>query len=220
MSRRRERQRRPDRFLVLIQIAQRVWPPAVVHDTVRAAARDLVFRRNISESIGQRIMMWIGDAITHFIRSMRDSSVARPLGFVIVVIVVLLVLVRLVIATRARDEAATSGASHGRAGVRDDPFASAEHLAAEGRYEEAAHALYRGVLLSLSRTERLRLDASKTSGDYGRELRARGSTSYQSFRAFARRFDVAVFGHGRCDADLIVDLRRLAEPLASRARAA
>jgi hypothetical protein len=165
-------------------------------------------------------MMWIGDAIDHFIRSMRDSSVARPIGFAIVIIVVLLVLVRLVIATHARDDDARAGAARGRTGMRDDPFGSAEQLAAEGRYEEAAHALYRGMQLSLSRTERLRLDPSKTSGDYARELRARGSASYQSFRAFARRFDVAVFGHGRCDAELVADLRRLAEPFVARARVA
>jgi hypothetical protein len=64
------------------------------------------------------------------------------------------------------------------------------------------------------------LDPSKTSGDYARELRARGSASYQPFRDFSRRFDVAVFGHGGCDAALIDDLRRLATPFAPRARAA
>ena len=76
------------------------------------------------------------------------------------------------------------------------------------------------VLLSLTRSDRVRLDPSKTSGDYARELRARGSAAYQPFRAFSRRFDVAVFGHGGCDAALIEDLRRLAAPLAPRARAA
>jgi hypothetical protein len=77
------------------------------------------------------------------------------------------------------------------------------------------------VLLTLARAERLRLDPSKTSGDYARELRARSSASYQPFRTFSRRFDVAVFGHGGCDAALIDDLRRLAAPFSSlRARAA
>jgi hypothetical protein len=76
------------------------------------------------------------------------------------------------------------------------------------------------VLLSLARGERMRLDPSKTSGDYARELRARGSSAYQPFRAFARRFDVGVYGHGRCDAVLIAELRALAAPFATRARAA
>ena len=76
------------------------------------------------------------------------------------------------------------------------------------------------ILLALARSDRLRLDPSKTSGDYARELRARGSPAYQPFREFSRRFDVAVFGHGGCDAGLIDDLRRLASPLTPRARAA
>jgi hypothetical protein len=76
------------------------------------------------------------------------------------------------------------------------------------------------VLLSLARNERLRLDPSKTSGDYARDLRARASSSYQPFRSFARRFDVAVYGHGGCDAALITDLRALAAPFLPRAHAA
>jgi hypothetical protein len=97
---------------------------------------------------------------------------------------------------------------------------AAERFASEGRYEDAAHALYHGVLLALARTDRVRLDPSKTSGDYARDLRARRSASYRPFRDFSRRFDVAVFGHGGCDAALIDDLRRLATPFAPRARAA
>ena len=71
---------------------------------------------------------------------------------------------------------------------------------AEGRYEEAAHTLYRGVIMSLGKAERLRVDPSKTSGDYARELRRRGAASLNPFRAFTRRFDVVVYGHGRADA--------------------
>jgi hypothetical protein len=127
---------------------------------------------------------------------------------------------RLLIAAQARDEARGPLRRRTRATTSDDPFVVAERLAAEGHFEEAAHALYHGVLLALSRSERLRLDPSKTSGDYARELRARGAASYQPFRAFARRFDVAVFGHGGCDLQLIEDLRALARPFTAKARAA
>ena len=77
-----------------------------------------------------------------------------------------------------------------------------------------------GLAAGFQQAERFRLDPSKTSGDYARELRARGSSSYPPFRAFSRRFDVAVYGHGGCDAALIRDLRALAAPFAPRARAA
>jgi hypothetical protein len=68
---------------------------------------------------------------------------------------------------------------------------------------------------SVARTDRLRLDPSKTSGDYARELRSRGSPRYSVFRSFARRFDVAVYGHCGCDATALADLMQLAEPFRS-----
>jgi hypothetical protein len=75
------------------------------------------------------------------------------------------------------------------------------------------------VLESLARSEHLRLDPSKTSGDYARELRTRGSSSHAPFRAFGRRFDVAVYGHGGCDEAAIAELYRLAAPFRPRAGA-
>lgn len=205
---------------MLIQVAQQVWPPGAVHDTVAAVVRQAAFRRNLRDSIGQRLFMWIGEWIGNIIRMLRHSGGVRPLGFAVVALVVIAVVARLVIASRARDDGASSRTGRGRRSQADDPFVTADALALEGRFEDAAHALYRGVLLSLARSERLRLDASKTSGDYARELRARGSSAYQPFRLFARRFDVAVYGHGGCDAQLIADLRALAAPFMPRARAA
>ena len=93
-------------------------------------------------------------------------------------------------------------------------------MAGEGLYEEAAHALYRAVLVSIAQVERIRLDPAKTSGDYARELRSRGAASLSAYRAFVRRFDAAVYGHGRCDAESLEELTRLALPFAPRARAA
>ena len=206
--------------MLLIQALQRAWPPGAVHDTVGAVARQVAFRRNLRDSIAQRLFMWIGQAISNIIRMLRHSGAARPLGVAVVALIVIAVVARLLIAARARDEGSRSFARRGRQGQADDPFVMADALALEGRYEDAAHALYRGVLLALARSERLRLDPSKTSGDYARELRARGSSALQPFRAFARRFDVAVYGHGGCDAQLITDLRALAAPFAPRARAA
>jgi hypothetical protein len=106
--------------------------------------------------------------------------------------------------------ASGEGGRGGRTG--EDPWRAADALLAAGRLEEAAHALYRGVVESVARAEKLRLDPSKTSGDYARELRGRGSARLSPFRAFARRFDVAVYGHGGCDAEALSELARLAEP--------
>lgn len=196
------------------------WPAAAVHDTVAAIARGLEYRRSIRQSLLDRAFVWLAEAIERIATFVRNLPSSRAIGLTILGIIVAAILLRLVIAALARDEAGAGTRRRGGARAGEDPFVAADRLAAEGRFEDAAHALYHGVLLALARSDRLRLDPSKTSGDYARELRARGSSSYQPFREFSRRFDVAVFGHGGCDAALIDDLRRLASPLTPRARAA
>lgn len=207
-------------MLLLLQAVPRAWPSAAVHDTVAAIARGLEYRRSLRQSFADRLLLWIAEGIRAILRFLRESHAARPIGYVILAVIVLLVVARLAIAARARDETLGPRRRRSRVTTDDDPLLLAERLAGEGRYEEAAHALYHGVLAALARTERIRLDPSKTSGDYARDLRRRGSPRHQAFRAFARRFDVAVFGHGHCDADLIADLRALAAPLTTHARAA
>ena len=206
--------------MLLAQIATRQLPASAIHDTVAAIARGIDYRRSLRQSLLDRFFLWLGELISHLLRFIRHSPMSRPFGYAVIALIVLGVAVRLLIAAQARDETRGPLRRRTRASGTEDPFAVADRLAAEGRFEEAAHALYHGVLLALARRERLRLDPSKTSGDYARELRARGSAAYQDFRAFGRRFDIAVFGHGGCDARLIDDLRALAQPLTARARAA
>jgi len=205
-------------LLTFLQRAE--WPASAVHDTVAVIARGLEYRRSLRQSFLDRAFLWLGEMIGKIIGFIRHLPSARTIGLTVLGIIVALIVTRLVIAALARDETLARRARRGSARTGDDPFVEAERLAAEGRYEDAAHALYHGVLLALARGDRLRLDPSKTSGDYARELRARGSASYQPFRAFSRRFDVAVFGHGGCDAPLIADLRRLATPFTGHVRAA
>jgi len=206
--------------MLFAQLAAGQLPASAIHDTVAAIARGIDYRRSLRQSLLDRFFLWIGELIAHLVRFLRTSPVSRPLGYTVLALIVIGVLARLLIAAQARDDARGPLRRRTRASGAEDPFVMAERLAAEGKYEEAAHALYRGVLLAMARQERLRLDPSKTSGDYARELWARGSASYQPFRAFGRRFDIAVFGHGVCDARLIEDLRMLAQPLTGRARAA
>lgn len=206
--------------MLLIWLQRGEWPASVVHDTVAAIARGLEYRRSLRQSLLDRVFLWVGEAVAKIISFIRHLPSSRTIGLTVLGIIVALIVVRLVVAAFARDDAGVRRSRRGGGRAVDDPFEAAERYAAEGRYEDAAHAIYHGVLLALARRERLRLDPSKTSGDYARELRARGSSSYQPFRAFSRRFDVAVFGHGGCDAPLIDDLRRLSAPFTDRARAA
>ena len=197
---------------MIFQAAIREWPPAAIHDTVAAVVSARAFQRPLQTSLAQRLFRWVADGVDALVHFLRGSGPARWIAIGFTVLLVLLVVGRFLLAARARDEDVERGdrARGGRPG--EDPWRAAERLAAAGQFHEAAHALYRGVVESLARIERLRLDPSKTSGDYVRELRARGSARLTPFRAFARRFDVAVYGHGGCTAEAIADLSRLAEP--------
>jgi hypothetical protein len=207
-------------MLLLLQAVPRGWPSAAVHDTVAGVARGHDYSRRLRQSFADRLLLWIAEGIRAVVRFLRESHAARPVGYGILAVIVLLVVARLVVAARARDDTLGPRRKRSRVTSQEDPLVVAERLAGEGRYEEAAHALYHGVLAALARSDRIRLDPSKTSGDYARDLRRRGSPRHQPFRVFARRFDVAVFGHGGCDAGLIADLRALAAPLTAHARAA
>jgi hypothetical protein len=88
-----------------------------------------------------------------------------------------------------------------------DPWIEADRLAAAGNYTDAAHLLYRGVAQRLAAHELIRLHDSKTSGDYARELRARGWPLHEEFRQFGRRYDHVIFGTGTCDAATYAALR-------------
>jgi hypothetical protein len=206
--------------MLLIWMQRAEWPAAAVHDTVASIASGIEYRRSLKQSFLDRLFLWVGEAVAKIISFIRHLPSSRTIGLTILGIIVALIVVRLVVAALARDDTGARRTRRGGARTADDPFEAAERYAAEGRYEDAAHAIYHGVLLALARSERVRLDPSKTSGDYARDLRARGSASYQPFRTFSRRFDVAVFGHGGCDAQLIDDLRRLSAPFTGRARAA
>ncbi len=197
---------------MLLQAALRAWPPAAIHDTVAAVVSGPAFRRSLQASLAQRLFRWISDGINALVEYLRGSGPARWFAIGLTVLLVLLVIARVLVAARARDaDGVTSGGTRrGRPG--EDPWRAAERLAGAGQFEEAAHALYRGVVESVAHSDRLRLDPSKTSGDYARDLRARGSSRLPVFRAFARRFDVAIYGHGGCDAGTIAELSRLADP--------
>ncbi len=205
---------------MLWQNFERHWPAAAVHDTVQAVVRDPAFRRSLRRSFADRIILWLAEWFAKFTRALNHLPSTRSVALFFVVVIVMFVVVRLVIAARAGDDSGARAVRR-RAGTSvSDPWQAAESLLALGRFEEAAHALYRGVIVTLGREERLRLHPSKTSGDYARELRRKGSSSLAPFRSFTRRFDIAVYGHGGCDATALDELRALSAPFRPRARAA
>jgi Domain of unknown function (DUF4129) len=203
-----------------LQNVERSWPATAVHDTVQAVVRDPAFRRSLRRSFADRILLWLSEWLERMNRLAQHLPSSRSFALAFVALLVLFVAARFVIAASVRDTGETRSARRRGGTSTDDPWALAETLMGQGRFEEAAHALYRGVIASLGREERLRLHPSKTSGDYARELRRRGASALTPFRAFTRRFDIAVYGHGGCDADALDDLRALSAHFRPKARAA
>lgn len=197
------------------------WPAATVHDTVAAVMRQRAYQRSLRESFMDRLFRWIGDQLQRVVDVMRAIPHGRAVAVTLAAVLVIIIVARLVYAAELREEerriARRRPASRT---VTSAPWQEAQRLAAEGRYEEAAHALYRALLQVLVVRERLRLHPSKTSGDYARELRARGSTMYASFRQFGRRYDRILFGTGPCDAAAYEQLLRDAQPVLEGERAA
>ncbi|MEO5814782.1 MAG: DUF4129 domain-containing protein [Gemmatimonadaceae bacterium] len=191
-----------------------------MHDTVQAVVRDPAFRRSLRRSFADRILLWLTEVLDRMGRALEHLPSTRSIGITLAALLVLFVIARFVIAARAGDETGVRAVRRRAGSSATDPWQAAETLLAQGRLEEAAHALYRGVILTLGREERLRLHPSKTSGDYARELRRRGSSSDAPFRSFTRRFDIAVYGFGGCDVAALDELRALSEPFRPKARAA
>jgi hypothetical protein len=204
----------------VIQAVPSALPASVVHDSVRSILSGAAYRRNLTTTLLERMLLWLGEGLAKLLHGLRGLPGGRTLAISAAALLVVLVVARVIVAAQARGGEGISFGARGSTSRREDPWRAAERLAAAGDFEGAVHQLYRGVLSSLQHGERLRLDPSYTSGDYARELRARGSGALHPFRAFARRFDMAVYGRGVCDDQLYDDLRRLADPLRQRARAA
>lgn len=186
---------------------------------MQAVLRDPAFRRSLRRSFMDRILVWLQDWLDRLMHHARDLPSLRTVVLVLVALLVLFVVARVLIAAREDDRQARRPLRRG-AQVFDDPWHAADELLAQGQLEQAAHALYRGVILTIGRAERIRLDPSRTSGDYARELRRRGSSSLVPFRAFTRRFDAAVYGHEGCTPETLRELARLSAPFRPTALAA
>jgi hypothetical protein len=153
---------------------------------------------------------WIGDQLAKLFRAAADSPVVTRTVVAVVAALVVVLLARAAYVRWQRRAAFPTRRAAGRVGL-EDPWSAAAALAARGDHTAAAHALYAALLARLARRERLRRHPSKTAGDYVRELRALASPAHAPFRAFARDYDVVVYGIGTCDAERYARLLGLAD---------
>jgi hypothetical protein len=189
--------------MIALQVSAEVpaWSRTAIHDTVAAIVRQAPYRRDIQQTLLDRIIQWIGMLYERFVEALGGVPHAPVIATMTVIIVALLVVARVTYANRLRT---TVGgfALPGRSRRSDatDPWREAEELASSGKFTEAAHALYRATLVRLAANGLIRLHESKTNGDYARELRRRGARSYEPFRRFGLRYDRIIYGTGVCDA--------------------
>lgn len=182
------------------------WKPSEIHDTVAAIARQPIFAPARRSLLG-RMIQYVLERIAEAINLIRGSPNARLLVIVALIAIGVVVVAR-VVAGRRMDAAHTAKGARGRIGSsRVDAWSAARELAATGDYTGACHALYAAVLDAFARDGTVKRHASKTSGDYVRELRMRGSPAVRDFRDFAGDFDRVIYGHGDASAD---DYERLA----------
>jgi hypothetical protein len=196
------------------------WSAGAVHDTVGALLRDAGYHRSFWSSLAGRILLEFGRFVVRLLDAISRIPGGRTTVLAIIAIVLLLIIGRLFLAADFSDDLLLRRRRGGGGAARVDPWIESERLAAAGDFMGAAHALYQAVVRRLAATERVRVHASKTSGDYVRELRRRGSPLAAAFQRFGRRFDHVVFGKGVCTADDFRALRDEALAIPDRQAAA
>jgi hypothetical protein len=202
--------------------AQRVppWSSSQIHDTVAAIVRQPAFAGNDRESLFGRFLRYVLAHLRDWLRQYHGSATARLVVIAALIVLILIIIARIVSIRDAEAQARRRGFAT-RASLADaDLWSEAQHLAAAGDYTAASHVLYAGLLARIARSSGITLHASKTGGDYWRDLYRRGSPIAADFRAFSRRFDRVVFGAGSATAEDFAELASLAERVTGTRRAA
>ena len=196
------------------------WSAGAVHDTVGALLRDAGYHRSFWSSVAGRLLLELGRLVMKVINALSQIPGGKATVLTIIAVILVLILARVFLSAEWSDDVLFRRKRSGIGATRIDPWTESERLAAAGDFMGAAHALYQAVLRQLSASERIRVHASKTSGDYVRELRRRGSPLAASFQRFGRRFDRIVFGRGICTAEDFASLRTDALAIPERQAAA
>jgi Domain of unknown function (DUF4129) len=194
------------------------WTARQIHDTVAAIVRQPAYAVPVRQSILGRVLQTIFRWIRDLLEQIKAWPNARYLLIAAIVLIVIVIAGRIVIAQQLEARRRIGVGLRAIGGERRDYWALAAELDAAGNYVAACHAVYVGVLDALTRTGAVRYHASKTSGDYARDLRQRQSPVAGDFAAFARQFDRSVFGWAAPAHEDYVRLARAAEGIVPPAR--
>lgn len=196
------------------------WTSRQIHDTVAAIARQAAYSVPLRRSLLGRLLRWLFERITDLIAMLGGSRGARLTVIVAVGLILVAIIGRLLVARQVELRRRTGASLRAIGTDRRDYWALAEELAGAENFVGACHAIYLAVLASLARTGALAFHASKTPGDYAREIRRRRSGVAVEFRAFVRQFEIAAFGPTPPVAATYAALRQSAEHVLARRVAA
>jgi protein involved in polysaccharide export with SLBB domain len=170
------------------------WTAKQIHDTVAAIARQPAYAAPVRQTLLGRLVRFIGDELRDLIQLFGGSQNARVVVIVAVALLILAIAGRIVVGRRLELRRRTASSLQIVGSTRRDYWALAAELEQRGDFVGASHALYLAVLDALSRAGGVSFHASKTVGDYVRDLRQRRSPFSDAFREFADRFERDVFG--------------------------
>jgi hypothetical protein len=187
-------------------------PEQVIRDTVSAVFSNRAYGH---PSLLRRLGRWLLDWLLYFLDRLPTGSVS-PTAFWTVTVVIAVLLVALLLRYllplgSLRPARSRRPGESGRSAI--DYWELARQSAARGDYTAAAHALYASLLHTIAGGGEIRLDDSKTIGDYSRELAARSSGRLGRFREFARGYETVIYGIGFCDRERFERLQQLAQPI-------
>ncbi|HEX6746727.1 MAG TPA: DUF4129 domain-containing protein [Longimicrobium sp.] len=165
-------------------------------------------RHGIGEWLNQqleKIWAWIGGQLER----LTELRTTHPLLFWIIIgwlgisalaLIAHLAWTALKVSQQGEREPGAARTKAPRARTAADWEAEAARLAAEGKLREAAAALYQALLLRLDDLGVVRFDASKTPGDYRREVRKHPDAA-RALNGFLRLFEPVAFGGRALDAE-------------------
>ena len=160
-----------------------------------------MYNRESNVTLIDRVMEYVSTWLSSMISRVFAHPHAQDFLKAAIILVILGIVAHLVLTVYVPGAGASArwtlrGARSAEAG---DPWALAQRLAAQGRFTEAAHALYGALLARVAARVPLRLHPSKTAGDYARDLRGSAPTVFGPFREFARSYEIVIYGIGECD---------------------
>jgi uncharacterized protein DUF4129 len=205
--------------VAVFQVVADGWTARQIHDTVAAIVRQPAYAVPVRQTLLGRVLKFIGDEFRDLIQLLGGSQSARVIVIVAVALMVLAIAGRIVVGQRLELRRKTAGSLQIVGSARRDYWVLAGEMEQRGDFVAASHALYLAVLEALARSGGVTFHASKTVGDYVRDLKQRRSESLDAFREFGNRFERDVFGAQPPNAATYRRLTELAA-FAKRARAA